>query len=147
MNMHCGSVTCLQVHDWILCCEPTTAADQKVMEKAKGDRLRAKGKNSGLLLSEESKEALRVVGGYHNKLLLSLHIRYKGFCCYLLFNVRPKFHMQVHMLETAAQTGRNPVVQANWMEEDFVRTVANLAKKTHKRTSHLTTLLRYTAGH
>ena len=42
MNMHCGSVTCLQVHDWILCCEPTTAADQKVMEKAKGDRLRAK---------------------------------------------------------------------------------------------------------
>ena len=146
MNMHCGSVTCLQVHDWILCCEPTTAADQ-VMEKAKGDRLRAKGKNSGLLLSEESKEALRVVGGYHNKLLLSLHIRYKGFCCYLLFNVRPKFHTQVHMLETAAQTGRNPVVQANWMEEDFVRTVANLAKKTHKRTSHLTTLLRYTAGH
>ena len=104
-------------------------------------------KDSGLLLSEESKEALRVVGGYHNKLLLSLHIRYKGFCCYLLFNVRPKFHTQVHMLETAAQTGRNPVVQANWMEEDFVRTVANLAKKTHKRTSHLTTLLRYTAGH
>ena len=104
-------------------------------------------KDSGLLLSEESKEALRVVGGYHNKLLLSLHIRYKGFCCYLLFNVRPKFHMQVHMLEAAAQTGRNPVVQANWMEEDFVRTVANLAKKTHKRTSHLTTLLRYTAGH
>ena len=106
--------------------------------------LHAKRQKS-LLLTQESIEQVEVLGNYHLHLFLQCHLRYRNFPTYKLFNVRPKFHMMVHILEYA-QTSRNPISAACWMEEAWVRSVANLAKRTHSKTTQLTTLMRYAAG-
>lgn len=102
-------------------------------------------RQESLLLTQESIEQVEVLGNYHLHMFLQCHLRYRNFPTYKLFNVRPKFHMMVHVLEYA-QTSRNPISAACWMEEDWVRSVANLAKRTHSKATQLTTLMRYAAG-
>lgn len=101
---------------------------------------------NGPLLSEQARDTVKVLGVYHCRLLLVLHAQYWNFCAYYCFNVRPKYHMLSHIIDMAVDTGRNPVTQACWMEEDWVRQVAAVARKTHMRTSQLSTLRRYSAG-
>ena len=52
----------------------------------------------------------------------------------VFFNIRPNFHMLAHIFE------------ACWMDEDWVRSVANIARKTHAKKTHHSTLTRYSAG-
>eukprot|EP00435_Cladocopium_sp_Y103_P048868 s2440_g14.t1 len=102
-------------------------------------------RKDGLLLAERDVRQVLVLGEYHLKQLLAVNRKFNGWPTYRLFNIRPKFHSMSHILEFA-QSRRNPVTQACWMEEDWIRSVANLAKKTHSRTTPLSTLQRYTAG-
>ena len=41
---------------------------------------------------------------------------------------------------------RNPLVDAVWMDENFIGQVLRLARKTHSRRTHISVLYRYTAG-
>ena len=102
-------------------------------------------RKDGLLLSERDVRQVLVLGEYHLKQLLVVNRKYSGWPTYRLFNIRPKFHAMAHILEFA-QSRRNPVTQACWMEEDWIRGVANLANKTHARTTPVSTLQRYSAG-
>ena len=107
--------------------------------------LHAERQNRGLLLTEAGIHQVTVLGDFHLKMLLVASQKHTGFPTYRLFNVRPKFHGMSHILDFAS-TGRNPVTQSCWMEEDWVRKVANLAKRTHARKTKLSTLQRYSAG-
>ena len=102
-------------------------------------------RKDGLLLSERDVRQVLVLGEYHLNQLLLVNRKFSGWPTYRLFNIRPKFHAMAHILEFA-ESRRNPVSQSCWMEEDWIRGVANLAKKTHARTTPLSTLQRYSAG-
>ena len=102
-------------------------------------------RKDGLLLTEHGARQVLVLGEYHMNQLLLANRKFRAWPTYKLFNVRPKFHSMSHILEFS-QSRRNPVAQSCWMEEDWIRTVANLAKKTHQRKTQLSTLQRYAAG-
>ena len=91
--------------------------------------LHAKRQKS-LLLTQESNEQEEVLGNYDLHLFLQCHLRYRSFPTY------PKFHMMVRFLEYA-QTSRSPISAACWMEEDWARSIANLAKRIHSKTTQL----------
>eukprot|EP00435_Cladocopium_sp_Y103_P074390 s636_g48.t1 len=107
--------------------------------------LHAERQNRGLLLTDAGIHQATVLGDFHLKMLLVVSQKFSGFPTYRLFNVRPKFHSMSHVLDFAS-TGRNPVTQACWMEEDWIRKVANVAKRTHAKRTKLSTLQRYSAG-
>ena len=102
-------------------------------------------RQKGLLLNDEGVQQVTILGNYHLKMLLLANRKYIGFPTYKLFNIRPKFHGMSHILDFAA-TRRNPVTQSCWMEEDWIRRVANIAKRTHAKKTKLSTLQRYAAG-
>ena len=101
-------------------------------------------RDSSTLLEDWQQRELHTVGEFHLRKLLALHEKYKGFCAYGLFNIRPKFHMLAHIFDTSKV--RSPIVGACWMDEDWVRSVAHLARKTHAKKTHHSTLMRYSAG-
>lgn len=106
--------------------------------------LHAERKN-GLLLTPEAASQVQTLGEYHLNKLLAMNRKYNEWQPYKLFNIRPKVHSMCHILEFAKST-RNAVAQSCWMEEDWIRGVSNLAKMTHIRKTHESTLKRYCAG-
>lgn len=106
--------------------------------------LHSKRKES-LFLAQDDIRQVQVLGTYHLNLLLLANQKFANFPTYKLFNIRPKFHSMCHILDFAT-SGKNPVSQACWMEEDWVRSVSVLAKRTHAKKTSLSTLQRYTAG-
>lgn len=106
--------------------------------------LHSKRKES-LFLAQDDIRQVQVLGTYHLNLLLLAHQKFANFPTYKLFNIRPKFHSMCHILDFAT-SGKNPVSQACWMEEDWVRSVSVLAKRTQAKKTSLSTLQRYAAG-
>lgn len=101
-------------------------------------------RDHGLLLTGEEQEEIQTIGEYHVRLFLSLHVKYANACPYRLWHPRPKVHMMCHIFDV--RKGRNPAALSCWMDEDWVKGVARVAKKCHGKTSHRTTLQRYSAG-
>ena len=101
--------------------------------------------DGGLLLSAEMVESVQAVGYYHVTLFLELHQAYQDWGAFRLFNPRPKLHNLCHLLDSCS-TRRNPVSSSCWMEEDWVRATAALARKTHASSMQLSLLRRYAAG-
>ena len=89
---------------------------------------------------------VQVVGNFYLRTHLALNRKYCNWGSYRLFHVRPKLHMLFHVLDSC-NTGKNPCSDACWMEEDWIRRVAKLARMTHIKTAERSTLQRYVAGH
>ena len=97
------------------------------------------------LLTPEIIQQVVTVGGFFQKCYLRLAVQYQRFCPYLLFNVRPKFHLLTHFL-CSCEKIRNPLCSSTWMDETWIGQIMKLASKCHKRTMQLTTLQRYYTG-
>lgn len=97
------------------------------------------------LLTQEIIQQVLTVGAFFQKCYLRLAVKYKGFCTYLLFNVRPKFHLLTHLI-CVCEKIRNPLCSSTWMDETWIGQIMKLASKCHKRTMQLTTLQRYCTG-
>ena len=85
-------------------------------------------RGEGELLSQNLADSAITVGYFHITLFLELHQSYKTWGEFKLFNPRPKLHAMCHLLDSCA-TRRNPVSSSCWMEEDWIRSTAALAKK------------------
>lgn len=97
------------------------------------------------LRPNQQREA-RVMGDFFLKTYVGLHSKFTGFCPFKLFHCRPKLHLLAHMVLGLEASPRNPLVDAVWMDENFIGQVLRLARKTHCRTTHISVLYRYTAG-
>ena len=102
-------------------------------------------RDEGELLSQGMADCAQTLGYYHLTLFLELHQSYKNWGAFRLFNPRPKLHAMCHILDSCA-TLRNPVSSSCWMEEDWIRTTAALAQRTHASTTQLSLLMRYYIG-
>ena len=97
------------------------------------------------LRPNQQREA-RVMGDFFLKTYVGLHSKFTGCCPFKLFHCRPKLHLLAHMVLGLEASPRNPLVDAVWMDENFIGQVLRLARKTHCRTTHISVLYRYTAG-
>lgn len=88
---------------------------------------------------------VEAVGKVFLEVYLRLRVKYKGWCIYKLFNVRPKLHILTHVISDVVRV-RNPVAASGWMDEDFIKRVMRIARKTHIATTHSSALKRYLAG-
>ena len=84
---------------------------------------------------------VEAVGKVFLETYLRLRVKYNGWCIYKLFNVRPKLHMVTDVVRV-----RNPVAASGWMDEDFIKRVMRIARKTHIATTHSSALKRYLTG-
>lgn len=91
-------------------------------------------------LSEDSAHQIKIVGETFFKVYLqAAHMQPQ------VWKIRPKWHVAHHLVLEAAMrpSHRNPSKDSTWMDEDWMRKVARVIKRTHKKTSPLTTLQRY----
>ena len=101
-------------------------------------------KHSQLLHREVIEQCVHV-GIFFQKCYLRLHLQYRRFCPYLLFNIRPKFHLLTHFFLTCEKE-RNPLCSSTWMDETWIGQIMRLAGSCQKRTVQLTALQRYCTG-
>lgn len=102
-------------------------------------------KESVWLEPDQASQA-QILGESFLKTYVGLHNKYHGRSNFKLFNCRPKLHLMAHMVATFENSPRNPLMDAVWMDENWIGQVLKLARKTHCRRTHVSTLLRYTAG-
>ena len=100
---------------------------------------------SGVMFTEDQVKQLFVVGNLFLTTYLRLHEKFRSFCCYRLWNPRPKFHLIAHAVDQGRRK-KNPRTTWCFMDEDWIKSIMRLAKKTHARTTHVAVLTRYTAG-
>ena len=99
----------------------------------------------GLFLQPEEIQQGQVVGNYFLRTFVALNRQYLNSCPFRLFHCRPKLHLVAHMVDDLSNQ-RNPVVDCLWMDENWIGQIMHLAKKTHSRRTHASTLFRYCAG-
>ena len=102
-------------------------------------------KKRGLFLTQQEAEQIQAVGFLFLSTYLCLHVQFKRFCVYRLYNLRPKFHMLTHLIDDC-QLLKNPCLAATWQDESWLKTILCVAKKTHKRRANRSILTRYLAG-
>ena len=103
-------------------------------------------RDEGVHLSARDQRQALVVGRIFLEKYLETHVNFRNFPCpYRLFHIRPKYHGVQHWVERV-QLVRNPVTSGCWMGEQWIKEVANLSKKCHRRTVHEAALKRYCAG-
>ena len=102
-------------------------------------------KESVWLEPDQASQA-QILGESFLKTYVGLHNKYHGRSNFKLFNCRPKLHLMAHMVANFENSPRNPLMDAVWMDENWIGQVLKLARKTHCRRTHVSTLLRYTAG-
>ena len=91
-------------------------------------------------LSDEQAKHVEVVGEAFLKVWVSQAHLHPA-----VYRVRPKFHVLHHCVLEAAQrpSRRNVRLDSTWMDEDFMKKVSKIIRRTHRKTSPLTTLQRY----
>ena len=91
-------------------------------------------------LSADSANQIKIVGEAFFKVYLQAAHEQPQ-----IWKIRPKWHLAHHLVLEAAMrpSHRNPSRDSTWMDEDFMRKVARVIKRKHKKTSALTTLQRY----
>ena len=99
--------------------------------------------NGNFFLSQEERDAVHTVGNVYlvtyAKLASMAHSRGEFF-----FKVRPKYHMMTHLLSDVLLrgSGRNPSVDACWVDEDFVKYMLRIYRKVSRRKASLNLLKR-----
>ncbi|CAK8999665.1 unnamed protein product [Durusdinium trenchii] len=109
------------------------------------DVLFASRRDHGLFMEEQDIQQVRAVGSIFCSSYLQCHQSYIGFCPYYMFNIRPKFHLYVHLLDSTLRR-KNPLVGATWLDESWISDIMTIASKTHKKKTFSSTLQRYLAG-
>lgn len=61
----------------------------------------------------------------------------------LLYKLRPKHHYFEHLLDETFRLHRNPIHQANFVDEDLMKMLKNVSISCHPRTAKLTWGRRY----
>lgn len=117
---------------------------QKTANNAIGLLYQSRTEN-GLLMEDQDIKQIQAVGSLFLETYMQLHAKYQGFCGYKLWNLRPKTHLWQHLLESCSRI-RNPLVGSCWMDEDWLRGVMAVARKTHSAKTQSSTLKRYCAG-
>ena len=102
-------------------------------------------RNKSVWLEPREARQAQILGENFLKTYVGLHQKFHG-SNFKLFNCRPKLHLMAHMVANFATSPRNPLVDAVWMDENWIGQVLKLARKTHSRRTHVSTLFRYTAG-
>ena len=91
-------------------------------------------------ISENCAKQIQVLGESFLKLYLqAAHLQPK------VWKIRPKWHLVHHLILDAAmrRSHRNPSRDSTWMDEDWMKKVTRVIRRTHRKTSPLTTLQRY----
>lgn len=109
------------------------------------DVMFASRRDHGLFMEEQDIQQVRAVGSIFCSSYLQCHQSYIGFCPYYMFNIRPKFHLYVHLLDSTLRR-KNPLVGATWLDESWISDIMTIASKTHKKKTFSSTLQRYLAG-
>lgn len=105
----------------------------------------SESRTDSVFLRPSEIEQVKAVGKVFLEVYLRLRVKYNGWCIYKLFNVRPKLHLLTHMITDMVRV-RNPVAASGWMDEDFLKGIMRIARKTHIATTHSSTLKRYLTG-
>ena len=100
---------------------------------------------NGIWMESADIRQLQLVGDRLLTHLLEANVKYRGFCAYKLYNIRPKVHQFDHLVQLLTLE-RNPLSSATWMDEDFLRGVMDIGRKCHKRRVQFSALTRYLAG-
>ena len=103
-------------------------------------------KTNGLWLQQAEMAEAHVLGQYFLRSYVALHQQYRNHCTFALFNCRPKLHLLAHVVQDLSHSPRNRLVDAVWMDENWIGEIIRLARKTHAKKTHSSTLMRYTAG-
>lgn len=88
---------------------------------------------------------VQVIGDLFLNSYLRCHAKYRNFCVFKLFNIRPKFHEYEHLLLSTLRQ-KNPLMGATWLDETWLKEVLRVARRTHRLKTHESTLQRYCAG-
>lgn len=100
-------------------------------------------KRSAFLTNEE-RDQVQVVGRFF--LLCYYHLYARGPAGnYYLFHIRPKLHLLDHILALPFGN-KNPSVGLCWMDEDFLRKLMAILKRTHVSTSPISTIRQWLLG-
>ena len=91
----------------------------------------SQSRDNGVFLEQAEAEQVKTVGMLFVDCYLRLRVKYEGWCLYRLFNIRPKVHLLVHVFTDTVHL-RNVMTSASWMDEDFLRHVMRLGRKTHQ---------------
>lgn len=100
---------------------------------------------NGVFLRPDEVDQAQRVGYFFLNVYFRLRLQFEGWCTYRLFNIRPKVHLFVHILDHLVHK-RNPVVGSCWMDEDWLRRIMKIARKTHSTKTQESALQRYLAG-
>ncbi len=102
-------------------------------------------KLNGLFLQASEVNQVKTVADVFFNTYLRLRLKYTGWCVYKLFNIRPKFHLLVHLVDSCVHL-KNPVASSTWMDEDWLKHIGRVARKTHVAKTQQSALQRYLAG-
>lgn len=93
---------------------------------------------AGPWLDEHQRLHVQIVGLAFQKVYLSLASENRR-----RWYVRPKFHLLTHVLQMQHSSGRNPLLDSTWLDEDWIKRVGAMVRRCHKVTAPLTVLQRY----
>lgn len=105
----------------------------------------SESRQDSIFLQPQEIQQVQTVGMLFVDCYLRLRLKFENWCLYKLFNVRPKLHLLCHFLGDCTRI-RNPLTASTYMDEDWLRRVMKLARKTHIKTTQSSTLKRYLAG-
>ena len=92
--------------------------------------------DGGFFLSLEEREAIQTVGSIYllTYAKLAAIAQEQGE---LLFKVRPKYHVMTHLMTDIRfrGSGRNPAVDANWLDEDWVKWSLRMYRRMSRKTA------------
>ena len=104
-------------------------------------------RHESLYLTEEQQEHVCVVGEFFCSCYLHLHVAGSpGQVRVLTARVRPKFHLLHHLFLLSKSQRRNVSAYACWMDEDWIKKVAAIARKVHLKSYAIHTLKRWLLG-
>ena len=101
-------------------------------------------KKRGLFLTQQEAEQIQAVGFLFLSTYLCLHVQFKRFCVYRLYNLRPKFHMLTHLIDDC-QLLKNPCFPEGKLEKlavinqmrQHVKLWTQVIKSVHTKTFEL----------
>ena len=98
---------------------------------------------AGLFLSPAERDSIHTTGTFflqsYLKLAVLAHSRSD-----LLFKLRPKWHILCHLVDDIRkkESGRNPMHDSTWLDEDYIKYSLRVFRKTSRMTSSLNVLKR-----
>lgn len=102
-------------------------------------------RQTSLFLQPQEITQVQMVGTLFLQCYLQLRVKFENWCLYRLFNIRPKWHLLCHMIADAVKA-KNPETASTHMDEDFLKQMMRVGKKTHIKKTQSSLLKRYLTG-